>query len=460
QPLADLLPACETEACIHFLTEIILSQELDKDRVDVFLWSLALIREPTAPMVAAVTALLKSPDTRAQAFLGVSSLVHNFCSKNDRCQVIPEVQEIMKILEGYVQGKCRARDPAEKEKVLMSLKAIGNAGLAASAQIPTLNKCVQSKTNLLDVRLAAIDAFRRIPCKADRTVLVQLYQTADEDVELRIASYYMLMKCPSAQLFETVGLTLRNERSSQVGSFVWSHLTQLMETNDPLKQQIKEALPNYIISKDFELEQWKYSSYMDATFQSGPFLIGANAEAALVFAPRSFLPRSAMANFTIHVMGYAVNLFEVGLRVENAEHLIQKIFGHKHAPFMDSPKNMKNSGKKWKMKNPSKAPVQAVGKKGAVQRHAISKVTATKQQVEKPRLQKANHSCHNVDYNRIYEIEAQFAKRMAKKKKKLTCGLSVKIFGNELSFIDCSTMRTQIKQYSLDMAEIAIKLLK
>ncbi|XP_078097099.1 apolipophorins [Mustelus asterias] len=460
QPLVDTLPACGTEACIQFLTEIILSKELDQDRADAFLWSLAFIPEPTAPMIAAVTALLRSPEARTPTFLGVSSLVHNFCSKNNSCQVIPEVQEVMRVLEGYLQGNCRTREPELRKKVLISLKAIGNAGLAADAQIPTLNKCVQSKTNLLNVRLAAINAFRRIPCAANRTVLVQLYQTSDEDVELRIAAYYTLMKCPSPQLFETVGLTLQNERSSQVGSFVWSHLSQLMETNDPLKQQIKESLPNSIVSKDFDLEHWKYSSYMDATFQSEPFSVGANAEAALVFSPRSFLPRSAMANLTIYVMGYAVNLLEVGIRVENAEHVIQKIFGHKQTPFMDSPKNVKNSGKRWRMRNPSKSSAQAVGKKGALRRHAVSKFTASKQQVEKPRLQKANQSCHDMDYRRMYEIEAQFAKRMAKKKKKLTCGLDMKIFGNELSFIDCSNVRTQIKQYSLDMAEIAIKLLK
>ncbi|XP_067859873.1 apolipophorins-like [Heptranchias perlo] len=460
QPLADTLPACGTEACISFLTEIILSKDLDKDRTDTFLWSLAFIPEPTAPMITTITALMKSPDARTQIFLGASSLVHNFCSKNSRCQIIPEVQEFMKILESYVQGNCKARESEKKEKVLMSLRSVGNAGLAASAMIPSLNECVQSKTNLLEVRLAAIYAFRRIPCEADRSVLVQLYQTADEDAEIRIASYYIAMKCPSDQLFETVGLTLRDERSSQVGSFVWTHLSQLMETNDPLKQQFRETLPNYIISKDFDLEHWKYSSYVDATFQSEPFSVGANTEAALVFSPKSFLPRSAMANLTIHVMGYAVNLLEVGIRVENAEYLVQKIFGHKQAPFVDSPMNVKHSGKKWKMRNPAKSSVQSLEKNGAVRRHAVRKFAASKQQVEKPRLQKAKQSCQNVDYNRIYAIEDKFTKRMAKKKKKLTCGLSMKIFGNELSFLDCSDMRTQIKQYSLDVAEIAIKLLK
>ncbi|XP_069761934.1 apolipophorins-like isoform X2 [Narcine bancroftii] len=310
QPLVDTFPACGTEACISFLTEIILSKELDKARTDSFLWSLAFIPAPTASMITIITALMESPDTSRQTFLGASSLVHNFCSKNRRCQVIPEVQAFMKLLESYTQGNCKARESDKREKVLLSLKAIGNAGLAASTVISTLNKCVQSKTNLLQVRLAAIHAFRRIPCEVDRTALVHLYEAVDEDVELRIAAYFMLMKCPSDKLFEKVALTLRKERSSQVGSFVWTHLTQILETNDPLKQQLRESLPNDIISKDFDLEHWKYSSFTDVTFLSEPFSVGANAEATLVFSPKSFLPRSAMANLTMFIMGYAVNFLE------------------------------------------------------------------------------------------------------------------------------------------------------
>ncbi|XP_032896898.1 uncharacterized protein LOC116985893 [Amblyraja radiata] len=460
QPLMDTLPACGTEACISFLTELILSEELDKDRTDTFLWSLAFIPEPTASMVTTITALMESPDASRQTFLGASSLLHNFCSKHRRCQAVVEVQRFMRILETHIQGNCKAREPVKREKVLLSLKAIGNAGLAASTLIPTLNKCVQSNTNLLQVRLAAVYAFRRIPCEFDRTALVQLYQTMGEDAELRIAAYSILMKCPSEQLFEIVGLTLRKERSSQVGSFVWTHLSQLMETSDPLKQQLRDSLPSYIISQDFDLEHWKYSSYMDATFLSEPVFVGANMEAALVFSPSSFLPRSAMVNLTVFAMGRAVNLMEVGVRVENAEHLVQKIFGHKQPPFKDSPKQARTPGKKWRLRNPAKFSVRPLNKKGVVPRHATGRSAAARYQVEKRKPQRANKSCQNGDYTRINEIEAKFTKRMEKRNKKLSCGLSMKIFGNELTFLDCNDLRMQVKQYSLDVAEIAIKLLK
>lgn len=54
-----------------------------------------------------------------------------------------------------------------------------------------------------------------------------------------------------------------------VGSFVWSHLTQLLETDDPLKEHLRDSIPDEILSKDFDWETWKYSSYSDVTFHSG-----------------------------------------------------------------------------------------------------------------------------------------------------------------------------------------------
>lgn len=36
----------------------------------------------------------------------------------------------------------------------------------------------------------------------------------------------------------------------------------------------------------------------------------------------------------------------------------------------------------------------------------------------------------------------------------------MKIFGNELSFLNCEDLRKQMKHYSLNLAELAVKLLK
>lgn len=57
--------------------------------------------------------------------------------------------------------------------------------------------------------------------------------------------------------------------ASPVGSYVWSHLTNLLRSEDPTKQTLIESLPEDIVSRDFEAEFLKYSSYADYTVSSG-----------------------------------------------------------------------------------------------------------------------------------------------------------------------------------------------
>lgn len=57
--------------------------------------------------------------------------------------------------------------------------------------------------------------------------------------------------------------------ASSVGSYVWSHLTNVLRSEDPMKQPLIESLPDDIISRDFEAEFLKYSSYSDYTVSSG-----------------------------------------------------------------------------------------------------------------------------------------------------------------------------------------------
>lgn len=64
-------------------------------------------------------------------------------------------------------------------------------------------------------------------------------------------------------------LTLFWSPTSVVGSYVWSHLTSVLRSEDPSKQALIESLPDDIISRDFEAEFLKYSSYSDYTVASG-----------------------------------------------------------------------------------------------------------------------------------------------------------------------------------------------
>lgn len=53
---------------------------------------------------------------------------------------------------------------------------------------------------------------------------------------------------------------------------------------------------------------------------SAPGVAAANIEGAVVFSPESFVPRYAMANLTVHVLGRAFNLLEVKIQ------FVQRLF--------------------------------------------------------------------------------------------------------------------------------------
>ncbi|NXE03536.1 APLP protein, partial [Lophotis ruficrista] len=201
------------------------------------------------------------------------------------------------------------------------------------------------------------------------------------------------------------------------------------------KEHLRYSIPDEILSRDFQRESWKYSSYSDVTFHSAG--AGANMEASVIFSPSSFLPRSVMTNLTVHLMGQAINLLEA----KNAEAFVQKIFGQKSSTFSDSFFADTN-----KRNHKSENPVETTGKvkqrKLTLKRYSPADYLVTKS--GKRKLRKANQNCLSRKYSKMSELVKKFTKR-TERKKALKCELSMKIFGNELSFLDCEDLRKQMK---------------
>ncbi|NXH45410.1 APLP protein, partial [Dicaeum eximium] len=205
------------------------------------------------------------------------------------------------------------------------------------------------------------------------------------------------------------------------------------------KENLRDSIPDEILSKDFHWETWKYSSYSDVTLQSAG--AGANMEASVVFSPASFLPRSLMTNLTVHFMGQAINLLEVSVRLENAETLIEKGFGPKSSAFSDYFFGNTNEGN-----HKSETPVETAEK--VKQRNpTLKRYSPTDHLVSKSgksKLRKTNQNCLGRRYSKMNELVQKFTERTVRNEA-LKCELSMKIFGSELSFLDCEDLRKQMK---------------
>ncbi|XP_047693666.1 uncharacterized protein LOC125154044 [Prionailurus viverrinus] len=421
QPLVDALPSCGTEPCVGLMKDLIVSGEVEVDEIEAWLWSLAFIPQPTDAMVHTLLPLLQTPGASPSAFLGISALAHNLCASLDEpCGRLPGVGSLVRILGEALDANCTLQEPSDADQLQLVLKAIGNVGLAAAALTPALSTCASERSCPPEVRLGAIQAFRRVPCSADRSVLSRLYQSPEEDTEIRINAYLALMRCPGEEVFAQVRRTQAGERSTQVGSFVWSHLLQLLETDDPLKRALRETLPEDILSQEFQPEAWKHSSYSDVTFRSVSGSLGANLERTLLFSPASFLPRSAMTNLTIHALGHAFNFLELGLRLENAEKIIHRLFGGKS--FWGQEEEGEAQAEKSPEPEAGSTP------------HASSP------------------DCPGERYRKVTWRRTE--------RRVLRCELSVKVFGHELSVMNCGVMGSRVSRQSLSLAELAVKLLK
>ena len=157
--------------------------------------------------------------------------------------------------------------------------------------------------------------------------MIGLFRDTQEDSEIRIAAYLASMQCPSEYILNIVLETLEHERVDHVGSFVWSHLTNLMETACPHKQAIRAILENEQLKEEFNLERMKYSRNYEASLFLDKFNTGAMLESNLIWSPKSFIPRSAMVNLTIDLFGNSINLFDLGGRVEGLEYLLETYLG-------------------------------------------------------------------------------------------------------------------------------------
>ncbi|XP_041357844.1 uncharacterized protein LOC121374798 [Gigantopelta aegis] len=322
--LLDAIPMAGTSSSVQVLKELLLSKDVTGVEADMWLTSLAFIQNPTRAMLEEVKPLVESPELKLKAMLPVSTLVNNYCERN-HCGEEYAVDNIISSLERNIGYRCMVRD-ANLEVVLMTLRAIGNAGhLRRISSI--LSNCITESTNPMEVRIAAVEGFRRVPCDADRNDIIRLYQDTEEDSEIRIGAYLGLMVCPSEDTLNIITQTLTREKASQVGSFIWSHLTNLMESASPHKQSIKAILEKEDLKKEFDLEKLKYSRNYEGSLFFERLNTGAVVESNLIWSPKSFVPRSAMVNLTVDLFGNSINLFELGGRIEGLEYLLETYLG-------------------------------------------------------------------------------------------------------------------------------------
>ena len=318
----DAIAHVGSPASISIIADLITSNQVSSREADLLLTSISFIQSPTRELLRELQTLLQSQVARAS--LPVSSVVYAFSKLNPGES--PEVAAILKIFEDQLKYNCRANGAEDKVKMLLALRAIGNAGGAARLA-PILDRCALNDQAPMVVRVAATQAYRRIPCSVSRDQMYVIYSNKEQDSELRINAYLALIQCADVTVISRIHGLLNEEVVNQVGSFVWTHLTNLAETSNPLKTGISEIISDPKLLKEFDVDKRKYSRNLEFSTFSNYLNMGGSAESNLIMSSQSYIPRSASFNFTAELFGRSFNFLDIGVRAQGFEEVLEKHFG-------------------------------------------------------------------------------------------------------------------------------------
>ncbi|XP_054710208.1 apolipophorins-like [Uloborus diversus] len=316
----DAIPLVATSDSAKFMYEMITRNVVTEAESKFWLTSLSFISEPTADIISTFTPLLDG--RHEQALLGVSALIHTFCKSND-CYQSREVEAAVSKLVQNLGDNCYS---AEDKKTILTLKALSNIGIMFDRQ-RILTACYKNPQLRTEVRLAAIQAFRRVSCDVNREDLFNTYRNYNEDSEIRIAAYLAVMNCPTASTVSAVRDVLMTETINHVGSFVWTHLTALAKSKHPERKAFREIVSNLYLLNKYQGDVRKFSSAHEATFFLESIDSGFHVDSHLIFSTDSYLPKSAMFNLTVDVFGKTCNLFQIDGRMEGLERVVESFFG-------------------------------------------------------------------------------------------------------------------------------------
>lgn len=218
---------------------------------------------------------------------------------------------------------------SQEDQTVAVLKGIRNSKFLLDQVADRLISC-STEAHSTRVRVASIQAYSAGACeKKIQTSALSLLRNREEDAEIRIEAYLILVECPTAQVAKEIQTLLDDEPSFQVGSFISTHLASLRASTDLYRSEARKQLADVQTTKKFPQDIRQYSFNHELSYALNSLGVGASADTSVIYSKRSFWPRSIRANLTGEVFGTNFNILEVNGRQENFELLLERYFGPK-----------------------------------------------------------------------------------------------------------------------------------
>lgn len=334
----ESLPFIESGASIELMKDLIIGKisnsDITEEIVEKWMNAIFYLPRPDESTIRTMLEFLKfyeqKPENAKPSFILIpTSVTHTFCKSHPECRSVEVVMEIVEFLENLAIRNLNEdlNDNKTYEKAVVALKGLGNIGIISKTFESFLKEKIIDEILMDDIKLQIVEVFRKTECDKTREFFVDIYQNFTQSVELRIASYLQLMKCPTYKTIKTIRTFLPKEEINQVDSFVWSHLTNLAKTSSPQKIEMQGLLADGRSDVKPSFDFRKFSKNYEYSLFFEEYNFGISGESNVIFATESYLPRSIQFNGTINLFGNSLNPLEFALRIQGMEKYIETIFG-------------------------------------------------------------------------------------------------------------------------------------
>jgi hypothetical protein len=358
----DALLQCGSIPCFKVMNDLIIDETVPSPISDAIMYIMAFRQFPSLTLIEESLRVAQT-HKRQSVLLPLSIMVHNYYIQQEAelkdARKLPDpLKDSIRLVRDMLRTDCSVPEDIQGEerveqnrRILLALKSIGNMGEAVQKFdhdefytteqiVPHLKNCIARKDLHHNITTAAIQAFRRfnIPSTDERrirTALKEVLADSSRSVHSRIAAYLMIMRShPSVADLEFVIDIMLNEPLMQVTSFVFSHIENVQESEEPLVQDLKrkftEALGNRLLP-EYPKDPLRYSRNIEKSKAINvPYLnktLATQIESNVIFNPENYLPHHVMLNTTINVLGQSWNLFETGVETHGFEPALEAIFG-------------------------------------------------------------------------------------------------------------------------------------
>lgn len=402
----DALFRAGTGDAVEVVVELLKNKEMSAIEQKLVYLSFSFIKHATKGSLISASALLDQPNLPREAYLGIGTLAGRYCNEHS-CDNVDELNKLMQKLTTKLVPN--PSDRKTENEAIAVLKALGNVGhLSDGAVIDKIVQIMNQKNAPARLRVAALETAETDACHPKLTAAaLNILKNRNEDSEIRIKAYLVVAECPDAKSAAAIQELLDSEPVYQVGGYIMSHLRNLRASANPDREHAKQYLSNVHTAKHFPIDPRKYSFNSELSYNWDTLGAGNVIEADVIYSQQSYLPRSVNLNLTTELFGHSFNMFEIGVRQENWNKLLEHYFGPLGLFSTEKPEDLLKSGKKSMQKI----------------------VDHIKQRFEKTRGRR------DVSKSEIDAFAKQVKILGSELNKDLEYDLSLKLFGSEMLFL-------------------------